>query len=334
MSELDRPVWGAPAIAAIINRSTSQAYYLLKGVSARSEDWEDLDFNSARASRRRHRSRSGGCVKACSTRKYKGAGGKRRPYNRRFHSRAVRTNKRCSTSLKSNVTSFSFIGRQVDSGDRRRRRYACRRRGCQGPTGNPDQRRSLGHHQISVAVMTKNFEFHDMADLFPMLNGDELKAMATDIFDNGQREPITLFDGKILDGRNRYVACLDAGIEPLFTEYNGCRPVDYVVSLNLKRRHLNESQRAMVAAKLANLSDGQRADRIASSIDLPTAAKMLNVSELSIKRGKTVQREADPEIVKAVEAASSLSPRQRNSPSCRRKNRTSKSGWRPARPMQ
>jgi hypothetical protein len=150
--------------------------------------------------------------------------------------------------------------------------------------------------------MTKNFEFHDVANLFPMLDADELKALSTDIFENGQFEPITLFEGKILDGRNRYVACLDAGVEPLFTEYNGRDPIGYVVSLNLKRRHLDESQRAMVAAKLANLSDGQRADRVASSIDLPTAAKMLNVSESSIKRAKTVQREADPEIVKAVES--------------------------------
>jgi hypothetical protein len=30
MSKLDEPIWGAPAIAAIVNRSTSQAYYLLE----------------------------------------------------------------------------------------------------------------------------------------------------------------------------------------------------------------------------------------------------------------------------------------------------------------
>jgi hypothetical protein len=149
---------------------------------------------------------------------------------------------------------------------------------------------------------TKQLKFHDVANLFPMLDANELKALASDIFENGQREPITLFEGKILDGRNRYVACLDAGVEPLFTEYKGRHPIDFVISLNLKRRHLNESQRAMAAAKLANLSDGQRADRVAGSIDLPTAAKMLNVSEPSIKRARSVQREADPEIVKAVES--------------------------------
>jgi ParB-like chromosome segregation protein Spo0J len=152
------------------------------------------------------------------------------------------------------------------------------------------------------AVSAKQFEFHNAAKVFPMLDADELAALATDILENGQREPITLFEGKILDGRNRYLACLQAGVEPLFTEYKGRHPIDFVISLNLKRRHLDESQRAMVAAKLANLSDGQRADRVASSIDLPTAAKLLNVSESSIKRAQTVQREADPEIVRAVES--------------------------------
>jgi hypothetical protein len=119
---------------------------------------------------------------------------------------------------------------------------------------------SVGHGNAGVVMTKKQFEFHDMANLFPMLDVDELKALATDILENGQREPITLFEGKILDGRNRYFACLDAGVEPLFTEYNGRDPIGYVVSLNLKRRHLGESQRAMVAAKLANLSGGQRAD--------------------------------------------------------------------------
>jgi hypothetical protein len=160
---------------------------------------------------------------------------------------------------------------------------------------------SIDAAELSGGHGTKRFEFHEMANLFPMLGADELRALASDISENGQREPITLFEGKILDGRNRYVACRHASVEPLFTEYDGRDPINYVVSLNLKRRHLNESQRAMVAAKLANLSDGQRADRVAGSIDLPTAAKMLNVSKSSIKRAKTVQREADPEIVKAVE---------------------------------
>jgi len=60
----------------------------------------------------------------------------------------------------------------------------------------------------------------------------------------------------------------------------------YVVSLNLHRRHLAESQRAKVAAKLATLGRGQRADRVEGSIDLSTAANLLNVSERSVKSAR------------------------------------------------
>src|ERR1700739_141478 len=106
--------------------------------------------------------------------------------------------------------------------------------------------------------MTKTDAFHDLGNTFPMLAGDEAKALARDIREHGLREPITLLDGKILDGRNRYVACREAGVEPRFTSYRGDNPAAHVVSLNLKRRHLTESQRAMVATKLATLEHGQR----------------------------------------------------------------------------
>jgi hypothetical protein len=105
--------------------------------------------------------------------------------------------------------------------------------------------------------------------------------------------PITLHEGKILDGRNRHRACEIAGVFPAFVEYIGADPLGFVVSHNLHRRHLTESQRGMVAAKLANLEDGQRADRVAGSIDAPrpldrtAAAEMLNVGESTVTRARS-----------------------------------------------
>jgi ParB-like chromosome segregation protein Spo0J len=150
--------------------------------------------------------------------------------------------------------------------------------------------------------MTRTYEYHDLANIFPMLNGDEAKALAHDIFEYGLHEPITVFEGKILDGRNRYIACLEVGVEPRFTPYKGVNPAAYVVSLNLKRRHLDESQRAMVAKKLAILEHGQRqSGKFAGVTTQAEAASMLNVSERSVRTAGAVIDKAVPEIVTAVE---------------------------------
>ena len=100
--------------------------------------------------------------------------------------------------------------------------------------------------------------FHPLANLFPLLDGEEFDAFVADIKAHGLRQRIVLCNGAILEGRNRYRACIEAGIEPRFEAFNGRDPLAYVVSLNLQRRHLSKSQRAMVAAKIATFHDGQR----------------------------------------------------------------------------
>lgn len=146
--------------------------------------------------------------------------------------------------------------------------------------------------------------FHPLANIFPLVDGRELETLTADIKSHGLHEPITLHpDGTILDGRNRYRACLAAGMEPLFTTWDGNgSALDFVLSLNLHRRHLNESQRAMVAAKIATLSHG--GDRSKTSIDVLTqeqAAKHLNVSVPSVQRARQVIDHGTPEMREAVE---------------------------------
>ncbi len=147
---------------------------------------------------------------------------------------------------------------------------------------------------------------HPLANIFPLMAADEYVALKSDIRQYGLREAIWILDGQILDGRNRFKACQEVGVTPILKEYDGDDPAAFVVSLNLKRRHLSESQRAMVAAKLANLENGVRADRSSANLQsLPPvtqseAASLLNVSPRSVATAKKVEEQAEPELVEAV----------------------------------
>jgi hypothetical protein len=92
-------------------------------------------------------------------------------------------------------------------------------------------------------------DFHDVANIFPMMGDEEYKALVADIKANGLHQPIWTYQGKIIDGRNRYKACREVGIEPQYCEYEGDEAsiIPFVLSLNLQRRHLTSSQKGMIA---------------------------------------------------------------------------------------
>ena len=106
--------------------------------------------------------------------------------------------------------------------------------------------------------MTEQIPFHSIADLIPAMTDDEYQALKSDIAAYGQREPIVLLEGQILDGRNRYRACCELGIEPRLREWQ--EPglaTDFVVSENLRRRHLSPGQRAAVAVQAEAMREAE-----------------------------------------------------------------------------
>jgi len=101
-----------------------------------------------------------------------------------------------------------------------------------------------------------DLEFHPLADFFPLMQGDAFHELVDDIRQNGLRVPIDLYESKILEGRNRYRGCREAGVEPRFEQYTGDDPLAYVISMNIKRRHLDKGQCAMIAADLEGFHHG------------------------------------------------------------------------------
>ncbi len=107
-----------------------------------------------------------------------------------------------------------------------------------------------------------NFGFHPLSNLFPLTEGSEFDELVASIkASGGPHEPIIPHAGMILDGRNRARACAASQIEPRYvTLADGVDPLQLAIERNIRRRHLNESQRALVAARIARLGQGARID--------------------------------------------------------------------------
>jgi hypothetical protein len=145
---------------------------------------------------------------------------------------------------------------------------------------------------------------HPLAECFPMLSESELQELADDIKSNGLRQNIVMYEGKILDGRNRYAACQIAGvpIENSITQYEGSDPAGYVISANLKRRHLEAGARAMIAAKLATATvGGDHSTNSTNGVSVAQIAKQMNVGTTSITTARAVMKTA-PEVASDVRA--------------------------------
>ncbi len=178
--------------------------------------------------------------------------------------------------------------------------------------------------------------FHPYANLFPLIEGQDFYDLAEDIRINGLHDRIDLIevDGgyQVLDGRNRYRALIWlmttgealgeawgtalAGA-PLTAEHladydnlwlyvigdaDDGDPLAYVLSKNLRRRHLDESQRAMVAARLPRVGHGgDRGKPSIEGLSTERRAELLNVGRASVERAEAVQEHAAPELVEAVD---------------------------------
>jgi hypothetical protein len=158
---------------------------------------------------------------------------------------------------------------------------------------------------------------HPVTEIFPLMPAEEFEELVEDIRKNGLREEIWLHpDGRIIDGRNRYAACDLANVEPRFKNWDGNGSlIGLVLSLNLRRRHLDESQRAIIAARAVKLFEEEARQRQGTRTDLGAklpggsagrardqAAELLNVAPRSVEAGGKVLKEGAPDLVAAVDS--------------------------------
>lgn len=139
-------------------------------------------------------------------------------------------------------------------------------------------------------------KFHRYSEIFPLIEGPAFDDLVLDIKMNGQKEKIWLYEGQILDGRNRWNACKRAGVKPETRIYHGKDPLKFVLSLNMHRRHLSESQRSMVASRLAAIEAEDA--RLSQS----QAAAVMNVGRRSVQRATQVREKGSKQLQDSVDS--------------------------------
>lgn len=156
--------------------------------------------------------------------------------------------------------------------------------------------------------------FHELVSLFDPMTGADFDGLVADIEEHGLRDPIVKFKGEIVDGRNRYNACLKAKVEPFFVEWDEQGSlVAFILSANLHRRHMNETQRAMLGSRIkelqGNAHGGDRKsdknpeesqENQVANLPLETIAASLNVSERSIRTADAVRESCSVGVQEAV----------------------------------
>jgi len=163
-------------------------------------------------------------------------------------------------------------------------------------------------NQPKVRSEVKEPKYHELSTVFVSFEDtQEFDWLIGSIKQYGLFEPILMWQGWIVDGRHRHMACLKADVKPTYEYLPDDMPFnvvrDRVVAANLMRRHLTTGQRAMTAASLANMTVGRNWEsnrtNLSDNKSNGDAAKSLNVSPSTVKTAKAIKRDA-PDLADEV----------------------------------
>jgi hypothetical protein len=149
--------------------------------------------------------------------------------------------------------------------------------------------------------MVPTHDLHPFCEIIPPCTEAQFKELKEDIRKNGLQVPIKTFEAKILDGRNRYNVCVELENEGHPVEFkrelflgNAKEALHYVISANVKRRHLTASQRALIVARLVTSKlGGDRSVKLPTEITQDDAGKLAGVSVKMVTDAMKVLKRPD-----------------------------------------
>jgi ParB-like chromosome segregation protein Spo0J len=137
------------------------------------------------------------------------------------------------------------------------------------------------------------------------MSAEDLQSLTDSIGNVGVLNPITVFEGQVIDGWHRYCAANALDIAcPSVELPNWVDPRDFVLAQNKTRRHITAMQLAIAATEVyAWRSTGNQikgAGPAPLTKTVKELAEIAGVSERSIQQAKSVHTQAAPEVLQAV----------------------------------
>lgn len=151
------------------------------------------------------------------------------------------------------------------------------------------------------------YQQHPLSAAFPAMAAEDFQGLKDSIENIGVQNPITIFEGMVVDGWNRYKAANELGMDCPSKELDAwIDPVAFVRAQNKDRRHLPLSAWALIEVSLREWKPSHRPDKGELSSPLQASnqemADAVGVTKRTIQQAKAVQSNATPEVIAAVKS--------------------------------